>query len=1025
MSKNHANPGLEQAVRWALASSAVVATGVAGAQTAPSTAGAATVEEVVVTGSRIATPNAVSISPVIAVNPEVLQQAGTTRVEDLLNSLPQVFAAQGSNVSNGSNGTSEVDLRGLSPKRTLVLVNGRRLGPGDPISGGPSDLNQIPAELIERVEVLTGGASSVYGADAVAGVVNFVMKRDFEGVKFVANYGFYQHHNDNPQGVGSDLIQWNADAGTNFASAPSNANAGYTKDLAFVMGFNAPDGNGNVTAYATYRNIAAVLQDKYDYSACAMGSGFTGGSSDTGGHFYCAGSSTSVPGRFRLVSATGQNLGGSRTIDAVTGQLKPFGNAYRYNFGPLNYYQRPDERYTAGAFAHYQFNEHADVYTEVQYVNDRTLAQIAPSGAFYGTGPYKVSCGNPYFSSSMISQWCGGVADPNQDIYLLVGRRNVEGNPRVDDLEHSSWRWVLGTKGKISDAWDYDTYGSISITQLTESYKNDVSIKRTRNALDVVTDPTTGNPVCRSVLNGTDPNCVPWNIWQPQVAGNITQAALNYIGTPLIQNGEITQKVFNANVTGDLGKYGVQLPTAATGVQVNFGVEWRNVHTRTNPDLEYQLGDASGQGAPTPPIDGSITSREAFTEVRVPLADDKPFAKSLAFETGYRYSDYNLGFNTSTYKFGLEWSPVQDVRLRGSWARAVRAPNTLELFQPRFIGLGGTADLCGGPSPTLSLAQCAAQGVTAAQYGNIDKNPASQYNSYLGGDPTLKPEKATTKSFGIGFTPSFLPGFRVQVDYFDIKIEDVIQRVGSTTTQLLCSNQGLLCDRIHRDVNGTLWVSSTDAYINDPLGNIGTLQEKGWDLDVSYAFDMGRFGKLKTAVVGTYLDKYEVTPIAAIPSTAFDCAGYYGNNCTYINTPNYRWRHTARATWSTPWHGLDVSLAWRFYNSVKLDSCSTNPNLTGLGTDPVSGAPLNCQQSVAAGVISNTDVKIASRSYVDLSASIQVVDHVDFRLGINNILDKSPPVIGSTNCSGCNGNTYSQVYDTLGRYIFGTVTVQF
>ncbi|HEX3397619.1 MAG TPA: TonB-dependent receptor plug domain-containing protein, partial [Steroidobacteraceae bacterium] len=282
------NHKLQLAIRAVLGGGSILASlGAANAQTAPATAAAATapseqLQEVVVTGSRISVPNQISISPVTFVSALDVQQTGATRVEDLLNSLPQVFAAQGSNISNASTGAASVNLRGLNDKRTLVLVNGFRLGPGDPATPA-SDINMIPAELIDSIEVLTGGASSVYGADAVAGVVNFKLNDHFEGVKLIADAGIYQHKNDNPDGVQQAI----AEAG--FQQAPSNVWTGAQKSIAFIAGLNSADGNGNATVYVTYRNIAQVLQSKYDYSACSLGSGFIGGPSANGGKFSCAG----------------------------------------------------------------------------------------------------------------------------------------------------------------------------------------------------------------------------------------------------------------------------------------------------------------------------------------------------------------------------------------------------------------------------------------------------------------------------------------------------------------------------------------------------------------------------------------------------------------------------------------------------------------------------------------------------------------------------------------------------------------
>src|SRR5580658_10782778 len=286
------NHKLRLAIRVALGGGSLVASlGAANAQTAPATAAATApndqLQEVVVTGSRISVPNQVSISPVTFVSALDIQQTGVTRVEDLLNQLPQVFAAQGSNISNGSTGTATVNLRGLSDKRTLVLVDGFRLGPGDPAASA-SDINMIPVELIDSVEVLTGGASSVYGADAVGGVVNFKLNDHFEGVKLIADGGVYNHTQKDTDGVEEAI------SAHGFQEAPSTVNPGAQKSLAFIAGINSEDGKGNATFYATYRNVNAVLQSKYSYSACTLVSGYVTSNS---GKFSCGGSSTGFPGR--------------------------------------------------------------------------------------------------------------------------------------------------------------------------------------------------------------------------------------------------------------------------------------------------------------------------------------------------------------------------------------------------------------------------------------------------------------------------------------------------------------------------------------------------------------------------------------------------------------------------------------------------------------------------------------------------------------------------------------------------------
>jgi iron complex outermembrane recepter protein len=1006
------NQKLRFAIHAALGGSSLVASiGAVHSQTAPATAANAPsdqLQEVVVTGSRIAVPNQTSISPVTFVSAAEIQQTGVTRVEDLLNQLPQVFADQNSNVSNGSDGTASVNLRGLNPKRTLVLVNGNRLGPGDAATAGRSDINMIPVEMIDSIEVLTGGASSVYGADAVAGVVNFKLNDHFEGVKLVADAGIYQHNNVDVEGVDE------AQAAQGFPQAPSSVWEGAQRSLAFIAGLNSPDGNGNATLYATFRNANSVLQSQYSYSACSLNSGFMGtaggptGSGGINGKYACGGSLTSYPGTLLNL---GNNPAFPNEIYTIGANGTLSTTPQLFNYGALNYFQRPDERYTAGAFLHYEFNEHATVYSNTMFMDDHTVALIAPSGDFANNAPF--NCSNPFLSASEFNLFqCtnapGALTNPN--VYIL--RRNVEGGDRISDIEHMDFHQVVGVKGAIDNVWSYDLSWQYSLVNSITSADNFFSITKLNNALNVTG--TAANPVCV-----VGPPCVPYNIFSP---GNVTQAMLNYLYTVGITTGRVSQQDVVLNFTGDLGKYGVQLPTADSGLAVNLGAEYRDVRAQTNPDAETQVGDLAGSGGPVPPVGGGIISREGFLEARMPLITDKFLADQLNFETGYRYSSYDLGFKTNTWKVGLDWAPVHDLRLRASFSRAVRAPNVAELFAPAAIGLDGTysSDPCAGTTPVYTPQQCANTGVKNGQYGNIAANPAGQYNGLLGGNPSLKPETALTSSFGVGFTPSFLPGFRAQIDYYDIHIEDVIQAVGGGVILQQCATADVLCDLIHRNANGNLWSSSL-GFIADTLVNVGSLEEKGVDIDVAYRFDMGALGKLTSQLTGTYINAYDVTPIALSPGTGFNCAGFYGPTCSSepagAGTPVFKWRHRFTTTWSTPWSGLDVTATWRFYDSVKYQGLSSNTNLAFQST-----------ATIANGGISNTDAILSSRSYFDLTAALKLADKITLRLGVNNVFDKNPPLVGATYAPGpptVNGNTFPGVYDSLGRFIFGEAIVQF
>ena len=404
------------------------------------------VESIVITGSRIPQPNLITTSPVTQVTGEDVDVAGVTRVEDLVNQLPQAFAAQNSTVSNGATGTATVSLRNLGADRTLVLIDGRRMGYGSP-NDAAADLNQIPGQLVERVEVLTGGASAVYGSDALAGVVNFIMRRNFEGVQLDVQYGFYQHNNDydGPGNLRAVIAGRAATNPSQFQLPDDNVMDGYSREATLVIGTGTDDGRANVTAYLSYRNNDFVIGGQRDYSSCSLG-GFSGA------NFTCGGSGTSFPGSFihggpGADGVYGTDLPGPDGIlgtdddvpdafsadDGVTqtigagGTFVPYNAATdQYNFGPLNYFQRPDERYSFGAFAEYEINEHAEIYADVMFTDYSSVAQIAPSGIFGNTST--INCGNPLLSAQQAGVIGCTPADiiADNDVFFIPLRRSGE-----------------------------------------------------------------------------------------------------------------------------------------------------------------------------------------------------------------------------------------------------------------------------------------------------------------------------------------------------------------------------------------------------------------------------------------------------------------------------------------------------------------------------------------------------------------------------------------------------------------------
>ena len=1017
---------LQQAVRFALATATAAAAGVSvlHAQEAPAPTGAAPapVEEVVVTGSRLQTPNETSISPITTVTATELQETGMTRVEDVLNNLPGVFAGMNSTTSNGADGTAVVDLRGLGAQRTLVLVNGKRLGPGSSQGGRNfSDINQIPAPLIERVDVLTGGASAVYGADAVAGVVNFILNTHFQGVQVNAGYHFNQHHNGNQDGVNPIVTS------AGFPLPSSNVNTGFGKTASIIMGSNFADDKGNATVYVTYDNQGEALQSKFDYSACSLAP------FNQNTQLHCAGSGTSAKngagGYFQAYGPSGALF--TNTVDGQTGLMRPFnrgpGPSDYYNFGPLNFYQTPNERWTAGGFADYNINSHVNVYTEVSLMRNSQQAQIAPSGDFFAQS--FIPCASPLLTAQEAASMCtaanlaanggafetfNGVDYPGLNMY--IGRRNVEGGNRQATFVTNSNREVLGVKGDFADSvWTYDVYAqhaSVDNNNGNLNYLNNSAIDAALNVLPGPNGPVCGGPtnalgIGPLVGQGTafqpDPACVPWNIWKPN---GVTPAQTAYLSIPLITVGNVTEYVANGSVTGDLGKYGVKLPTADQGLQLNVGLEWREETSDFLPDFLSQQGSAAGSGGSILPVSGSFTVREAFTEMRLPLASHAPFADDLAVEGGYRYSKYSLGFDTNTYKLGLEWAPIHDIRLRGSFQRAVRAPNIGELFSAQAVGLDGSHDPCSGATPQATPAQCALTGVSAAQYGHIAPNPAFQYNGQFNGNPNLVPETADTYTVGLLLNPSFAPSLTFSVDYFNIKIDNRIGPVGGDAIINQCITTGVGCAAIVRSASGSLWRSST-GYVNDPNVNQGSLKTAGVDVKVSYRLSMSSMGSLLFALDGSYLENLITQPIPGAGD--WDCKGLFGPTC---GGGNPAWRHVFNTTWSTPWSGLDLTLRWRYFGSVSSESATTNPYLQKAAYLPLSN--------------------IAAYSWFDLSGSFNVIKGVRMQLGINNILDKSPPIVTGVDCStsspagaNCNGNTFPGVYDAMGRYVFINLQAQF
>jgi outer membrane receptor protein involved in Fe transport len=934
--------------------------------------------EIVVTGTRLRQPNLQSKSPITTVSDREVKLQGATNIENVLNRLPQVTPDANENVSNGSDGTAQINLRNLGSNRNLILINGQRLLP---MLG--SDVNFVPAFMVKRVDVLTGGASAVYGSDAISGVINFITRDDLNGVRVDGQYAFNDHYNDN-----GFVRQFINNAG--YDQAPGHIRDGARYEFNIALGTNFADNRGNVTIYGGYRHVNPVTQADRDVSACALN---LGGSypDDT---FVCGGSSNNQYGKF--VPLTGPSLGLSfnNTKDGQKTWV-PYDSSFLYNYAPLNYFQRSDVRYTAGGFAKYEIVPQAELYGSFMFMDDHTFSQVAPSALFQGY-TYTINCDNPLMSQQQGQLLCGSDYGTATDEQLFIGYRPVAGNarPRRDDLKHTDYRFSGGVRGEIATGLHYDVSAVRSYTQLAENYQNDIDPAKANNAIQVVD--VNGTPTCRSVVDGTDPNCVPLDIFK---YNGISDDAFSYIYAPTFTTSRSNQTIFNGSLSADLGTYGVRTPWATNGVALVLGAEHRR-------DFFEFKADALAIAKGTTPFPGaSVHVDELFSEIGIPIIEDRPLAKSLSLNGGFRHSKYsNLDKWVDTYKLEAEYAPVRDIRFRGSYNRAIRAANITELFSAQSVGNVSGQDPCSGPTPSATLQQCQLTGVTQAQYGTIPECPADVCDALGGGNPALKPEKADTFTVGTVLTPRFLPHFALSVDYWNIKVKGFIAGIDPQLIIGQCISTGdpFFCGLFHRDPRtGVLF--GTDGYVVSTLINTGFLHTSGIDLSASDSFGLGRYGKLDASLIGTWLQRQVTNPLPGFGT--YDCKGLFGPVC---GQPAPAWKHQVRLTWSPLSHFVDVSLNWRYIGGTKLSTNTTNEFFTSANTP------------------SNISGHIKAYNYFDLAATARPMRKLELRVGINNLFDKDPPAIAAGLLSSFgNGNTYPGMYDVAGRYVFAGASFEF
>lgn len=924
---------------------------------------AAQEEAIVVTGSRLVRTDLEAPSPLTVVGEDDIKLSGSVTLENTINKFPQLASGNTSNVNNGGgSGVLTANLRGLGATRTLVLVNGRRFIPAN--SDGQVDLSSIPDALIKRVEIITGGASAVYGSDAIAGAVNFLLKNDFNGVE--ASYRYGQTFEDD--------------------------GASHKVDL--TVGTNLDDGRGNVTLSTSYTKRDPIFQSARAFSRVPL---------DTIGGKLVPGGSSAIPGTRigfssgDLQKLVGVNLTPSGNCTVVNGirfgangEVLPYCNPEdAYNYSSFNYLLRPFERFQVSSIARYELGDNVELYGEAYYVNTRNSSQLAPdsetpvtpgagSGILlipnYATNPGLLPAVRDFFVNN------AALFDPDGTGTATVigaGRRYNELGPRQNDYERNSFSLTGGLRGSVpllGSDWSYDTFVQYQRNRTDSTTRNSVSATRLSQGLDTVLDGN-GNIVCRNQTLG----CVPVNIFG---LDTISPEAARFMTPPRSSNDRFERKVAGASLSGVL----FELP--AGPVAVALGTEYRKDKFEFNPSPMDLAGEYGGRSQAA--VTGAFSVTEVFGELRVPILRNVAFADMLAIEGAARYSDYG-GDNSTvggvfTWKVGAEYAPIDWVRFRSAFNRAIRAPTINELKDPITLGFTSGTDPCiRSRNPTQAQQDlCVLQGVPRADLPTFEQANVGFYGM-SGGNPNLTEERSKTLTVGAVISPPFARRLNFTVDYFKVEVKDAIARINANQTLNDCFTRldpnAATCQAIKRFANGQI------DYVSTQLANLGELKVEGVDAQVDYRMDLpfgqiaGENATLNLSAVASFL--FERSTKVLVGQKPLDCAGHFGGGCTgngVFATPDFKLNLNATYN-SGP---LTVRLAGRMVGDMKLY--------------PGVAAPVK---------------EASSQWYFDAAVTGDVMDEVQLFAGIENLFDKQPPIFGTA--ISADTNTDPSLYDVVGR----------
>ncbi|MDP9086911.1 MAG: TonB-dependent receptor [Pseudomonadota bacterium] len=936
--------------------------------------------DIVVTGSRIARPDFAAPNPIVSYSAAAIQQSGNTNITNFLLRIPALTGSRDVTQTSGGNGVSsgqfgiaglnELNLRNLGTNRTLVLVDGRRHVAGE-ANTAAVDVNSIPTDLIDRVDVLTGAVSAVYGADGVTGVANFILKHDFDGLSARAQMGVSQY----------------GDAANHFVSV--------------TAGRNFADGRGNVTLAYEYNSDDPVANDDRKFLQFANRDFLVPNPNYQAG---VAGSYQNVLFRglrYTNESPLGAVFVGNDAAPSFDGFGRPYDNgtplssAPYYGIGGVNtpvagFYQGDllpkTERHDVNLLTHYDFSDAFKLSLEGKFVQNRAIS----SGSYLQTYGQAVAVTNPFVPDAIRQAALTAGADT-----LYVNRDDNDYGRQQESDRRRTYRGVIDISGRISDHATYDAYFEYGRTDVQITRIGDRLADRYTQAIDAVLTPT-GQIVCRVTLTNPNSGCVPISLFGP---GPATTQQLGYFQVNDVSNAGITQQVASASISGDFGQL-FELPGGP--VQFSFGGEYRKETSRFDPSANLVNSRFYEYDEPSLvlPSNGAFDVKEAFGELNVPLLKDTRFAKTLSFGAAGRYSRYSTVGNTQTWQFNGVYAPVRDITFRGSYGNAVRAPNIGELFQPRFSSSNFFTDPCTpaqiNNGTQFRAANCAATLGSVGATSSAALQTGAFVNGVQSGNANLKAESARTWTAGVVFRPSFLRGFTASFDWYDIRLKDAINQVTPSDLANLCVDQQTtanpFCAAITRAsaaylaANPNLTalgfkVGSIVGYTVSPQ-NVASFRTAGLDVNFDYLLTTAKAGTFDFRLVGGYVNRLEFTGIIGAPVT---------DNLDQSGRP--QWNANFSPSWTLGGFTLNYNLRW-FDATLAFDR------------NTLAASP-----DIAAGRYIRNDALWQH----DLQAQYQITRGFAFYGGVTNLTDQKPdPASYGTN------NPVSP----LGRYFYTGIKIR-